>query len=155
MVEHGITECRRITGTSVQNLLLSRFSNNSKNLTHSVVTLVGYIGTKNEEGWYFGTLSNWAFYVSNQSDVSNSGRHRRRHRRSRRRGAGDCSGTRRSKRQAARDAIAHLGARSITTLIIFFHYWPVWLSTYPRFTLVKEYLQCYQHLVSTYFVLST
>ena len=54
-----------------------------KYLIHCVVTLVGYIGTKNEEGWYFGTLSTWAFYVSNQSDVSNSDRHRRRNRRQR------------------------------------------------------------------------
>ena len=56
-----------------------------KYLIHCVVTLVGYIGTKNEEGWYFGTLSTWAFYVSNQSDVSNSSRRRRRHHRRHRR----------------------------------------------------------------------
>ena len=122
-------------------LYKTRFSNNLNFLTHCVVTLVGYVGTKNEEGWYFGTLSNWAFYMSNQSDVSNSGRHRRRHRRQRHCG-------RRLQRNKTKQATGSTRC-DCTPWGPFFNYvdhFFLLLSIYlPLVYIAKEYLHCYWH----------
>ena len=148
MVKHGNTECSRITGTSVQNLLLSRFSNNLKFLTHSVVTLVGYIRTRRVD-----TLAPWAPELStcliNLTLVIAAG-HRRHHcRRQRRRHLRrqrHCG--RRLQRNKTKQATGSTRCDCapwgpfFNYVDHFFYYWP---STYPKFTLVKEYLHCYCH----------